>query len=394
MSSFISKRFKITEPGTKGCRHDWNGDRCASCEAVRRELPGWTCYWTTIDPTILGSVLDGTFRRDTKLTVADLLDRWLAAKRSEGLKEGTLTMYSNVVNGWLKPNIGGLPVTQLNETVAGELDKTLRSPEGSRLGRGALSDRSVQLAITVLKAATKWAWSQSHLMAHDVLAGYKRPKDRAGNRASSAWSAEEARQFLASVADDRLRCLWWLLLTRAPRRGEACGLKWEDVKLDLGRLQIVHTRVMVGASAGESDPKTAAGVRPIKLDAQLVTEFHNHRRRQLEERMAAGPAWEDSGYVFVDELGAPVLPQTVSRRFDALIAKAGVRRIRLHDARHSAATLLLEDGVPVHIVSKMLGHSKPSITLDIYSHAVDTGGDIAGERLTALLSAQAGGEEA
>jgi integrase len=135
-------------------------------------------------------------------------------------------------------------------------------------------------------------------------------------------------------------------------------------------------------------------VRPIKLDAQLVTEFHNHRRRQLEERMAAGPAWEDSGYVFVDELGAPVLPQTVSRRFDALIAKAGVRRIRLHDARHSAATLLLEDGVPVHIVSKMLGHSKPSITLDIYSHAVDTGGDIAGERLTALLSAQAGGEEA
>jgi len=132
---------------------------------------------------------------------------------------------------------------------------------------------------------------------------YKRPKDRAGNRASSAWSAEEARQFLASVADDRLRCLWWLLLTRAPRRGEACGLKWEDVKLDLGRLQIVHTRVMVGAARGV---RPEDGSRGAAISSTLSScGVHNHRRRQLEERMAAGPAWEDSGYVFVDELGAP-----------------------------------------------------------------------------------------
>ena len=342
--------------------------------------------------SVMPSVLDGSFRRDTKLTVADLLDRWLAAKRSEGLREGTLTMYSNVINGWLKPNIGGLAVTQLDERVAAELDKTLRSSEGSRLGRGALSDRSVQLAITVLKASTEWAWSQSHLIAHDVLAGYKRPGlQKSNNCASSAWSADEARTFLSSVADDRLRCLWWLLLTRGLRRGEACGLRWGDVKLDRGWLQVVHTRVMAGSTAIESDPKTAAGVRPIKLDAQLVAERHNHQRRQKEERLAVGPAWQDSGFVFVDEFGAPLLPQTVSRRFEALIAKSGVRRIRLHDTRHSAATLLLEDGTPVHQVAKILGHSLPSTTLNLYSHAVDTGGDAAGERLTALLTARGSG---
>jgi integrase len=91
---------------------------------------------------------------------------------------------------------------------------------------------------------------------------------------------------------------------------------------------------MVGASAVESDPKTSAGRRVIPLDAQLVTEIRSHRRCQLEDRLRAGEAWHESGYVFTDELGAPLLPQTLSRRFEALIAKAGVRRVRLHDARH------------------------------------------------------------
>ena len=108
----------------------------------------------------------------------------------------------------------------------------LRS-EGSRLGRGALSDRSVQLAVTVLKTATRWAWEQGYT-GRDVLAGYKRPKMAPSDRASSAWTPEEAGRFLAAVAEDRLRAAWWLLLTRGLRRGELLGLRWPDVNISSG----------------------------------------------------------------------------------------------------------------------------------------------------------------
>jgi integrase len=372
----------------------------------------WTSYWSMTDPAtgnrrqaskggfrtqreaqahltaVMPSVQAGTFRPDGKLTVNAVLEEWLAAKTSEGLRPGTLNMYGDVIAGWLVPNIGGLKLTELSPKVAGELVTKLRSPEGSRLGRGPLSDRSVQLAVTILKSATRWAWEQGSI-GRDVLAGYKRPKIQPSDRVATAWTADEAGQFLSAVADDRLRAAWWLLLARGPRRGEVCGLRWEDLDLEAGRLRIVHTRVMVDNKAVPSDPKTSAGRRSISLDPQLVAEFRSHRKRQLEERLRAGGAWTDSGFVFTDPLGHPIHPDTFSGRFDALIAKAGVRRVRLHDGRHSAATMLLEGGTPVHTVSQILGHSKASITLDVYAHAVDRGGEVAGERLTALLAQHA-----
>jgi integrase len=376
---------------------------------TRQRGKTWTSYWSTTDPatgkrvqhskggfrtkreaqahltSTMPSVQAGTFKPDGKLTVRVLFEEWKAAKASEGLRPGTLNMYNDVIAGWLEPNIGGLKLTELSPKVAGELIAKLRSPEGSRHGRGPLSDRSVQLATTVLKSATRWA-SEQGVVGRDVLAGYKRPKIQPSDRVASAWTPDEAGQFLSAIADDRLRAAWWFLLARGPRRGEVCGLRWEDLDLEAGRLRIVHTRVMVDGKVTGSDPKTKAGRRSVSLDPQLVGEFRSHRKRQLEERLRAGEAWEDSGYVFTDELGRPVHPDTFSGRFDALIAKAGVRRVRLHDGRHSAATMMLEGGTPVHTVSQILGHSKPSITLDVYAHAVDRGGEVAGEQLTRLLS--------
>lgn len=380
----------------------------------------YTVYWSTIDPAtgkrrqhskggfrkkepsrppkgdsareflngVLAEVQSGDWRPDARLTVAKLLDDWLAAKTSEGLRAGTTAMYRNVIDGWLVPHIGGLRVEQLSPKTAGELVASLRSPAGSRLGRGALSDRSVQLAVTTLKAATAWAARPGGEMSRDVLAGYKRPRIAPSERPSSAWSAAEATTFLSSIADDRLRAAWWLFLTRGLRRGELGGLRWPDVDLEGGFLRVTATRVMVKAHATDSTPKTAAGRRRVELDEMLVAELRAHRKRQLEERMVAGPAWTESGYVFTDELGAPVLPQSISRRWDAAIRRAGVRRIRLHDSRHSAATLLLEDGTPVHVVSKMLGHSRASITLDVYAHAIEAAGAEAGNRLTQRLLAK------
>jgi integrase len=126
----------------------------------------------------------------------------------------------------------------------------------------------------------------------------------------------------------------------------------------------------------------------VPLDSLLAAELRAHRRLQLEERLRAGEAWEGSGFVFTDELGPSVRPDALSGRFDGLIAKAGVRRVRLHDGRHSAATLMLGDGTPVHEVAAILGDSKASITLDVYAHVTERGGELAGERLSTFLMSQ------
>jgi integrase len=294
---------------------------------------------------MLGRVASGGGRPDTQMTVGHLLDQWLAA-HSGDVRPSTAVMYTNVINGWLKPHVGGVRLSVLNASRAAEVAAVLRSPAGSRLGRGGLSDRSVQLAMATLKQATAWAW-RSGLIAADPLLGYRRPRSGGSSKATGAWSADEAGAFLASVADDKLRAAWWLFLSRGLRRGELCGLQWSDLDLERGTLSVLRTRVMVAGQAINSVPKTEAGVRRISLDRRLIEELRAHADRQQADRRRAAEAWQESDRVFVDELGAPILPQTVSRRFDALVAVAGVRRIRLHDLRHSAASQMLEAGTPV-----------------------------------------------
>jgi integrase len=368
----------------------------------------WTAYWSVIDATtgtrkqhtkggfrlqkdarahlnaVLTKVDRGAWRPDTKMTVAKLLDDWLAAKQSEGLRAGTVDMYRNVITGWVLPHLGGLRLEQLTPARAQEMVESLRS-DGSRLGRGALSPRSVQIAVQVLKAATRWA-TETGLVTRDPLVGYRRPRAQASMAATGAWTQGEAGRFLSSVADERLRAAWWLLLSRGPRRGELAGLRWSAVDLEAGTLRVIETRVVVAAKPTKSTPKTAAGRRSVPLDQRLVAEMKSHRARQSGERLAAGESWEDTGFVFVDELGRPYRPELISRRFGKLAAAAGLRPIRLHDLRHTAASLMLAAGESPKVVAEILGHSSPVITQVVYQHLMPGMSESAGERLTDLLA--------
>ncbi len=370
----------------------------------------WTAYWSTTDPatgkrkqhskggfrtergtdgarTYLNSILEkvdkDAWRPDAKVIVEELLANWLAARRSDGLRDNTTAMYEKVIEGWLVPHVGGLRVDQLSPTRVQTMVETLRT-DGSRLGRGALSQRSVQLAVGVLKSATRWAF-ETGLMSRDPLAGYRRPRSQLSAAATGAWTPEEAGAFLSSVTTDRLRAAWWLLLCRGLRRGEVSGLKWSNVDLGAGVIRVVETRVVVASKPTASTPKTAAGRRSVPLDARLVKELRSHRVRQAEERMAAGEAWEDNDYVFVDEIGRPYRPEMLSRSFQRLTAKAGLRTIRLHDTRHTAATLMMAAGENAKVVAEILGHSSPVITQVVYQHVTPSMGEAAGRRLTDLL---------
>ena len=381
---------------------------------IRQRGTTWTAYWSTVDPatgkrvqhskggfarkeaarppkgdsareylnSIVGSVQDGSWRKDQAITVKELLElHWLPAMVSADLRPATLDQYRGVIRAWIVPHLGAVRVAALTPRQVTQWIETLRSTTSSN-GRKGLSPRTAQLAVGVLKAACTWA-VENGLLARNPVLGVKRP--RANTPRMNPWAADEARAFLAATRDDRLAWAWALLLTRGLRRGELCGLSWDDVDLDIAALRINRTRVVVDGKALESAPKTAAGRRSIPLDALLVALLRQHKARQAAERLAAGTAYGPGGWLFADELGQPYYPDSLSEWFDTKAKALGLRRIRLHDTRHTAASLMLASGVPVKVVSEMLGHASPTITLSIYAHVMPGMAEEAGAALSARL---------
>jgi len=202
------------------------------------------------------------------------------------------------------------------------------------------------------------------------------------------WSVEQARAFLAATKDDRLAFVWALVFNRGFRRGELCGLRWSNVNLNNGgAIQVKETWVTVGGKPQGSAPKTDAGRRSVPLDPSLVAILKTHKARQAAEKLAAGAAYQDDGFLVSDELGCPLRPDSVSWWFQRAQASADLDlpRLKLHDARHTAGSLMLAAGVPVKVVSDMLGHSSPTITLSIYAHVLPGMAAQAGAALSASL---------
>jgi integrase len=331
---------------------------------------------------VLAKLPDGSWRPEIRVTVRQLLeDHWLPTQASRGLRASTLDHYRRAVDAYLVPRLGARTVSALTPGDLAKLVEALRT-ETSAHGQPGLSPRTAQMAVGVLKAATAWGL-RSGLLARDPLAGVSRP--RVEREPMAVWSADEARRFLEAVHGDRLEAIWALLLTRGPRRGEVCGLNWADLDLEAKTWKLTRTRIVVDGKALDSTPKTAAGRRSIPLDARLVSLLRVHRARQATEKLSAGPAYEDGGWLFADELGRPYYPDSLSTWFDQKVKAVGLPRIRLHDARHTAASLMLASGVPVKVVSELLGHASPSITLAVYAHVLPGMAEEAGAALSQAL---------
>ena len=198
------------------------------------------------------------------------------------------------------------------------------------------------------------------------------------------WMAAELRHFLDHVADDRLAAAWHLVAVSGMRRGELLGLRWSD--FDGERASVSRSVVSVRNELSFSEPKTSRGRRSIALDKDTVAELREHRRRQLAERMALGlgkPGHD--GLIFTDPLGEPVKPDSFSQSFVRLVGELELPQIRLHDLRHTAASLMLAPGVHPKVVSERLGHASVAFTLDTYSHVAPAMESDAAERVAAML---------
>jgi integrase len=182
------------------------------------------------------------------------------------------------------------------------------------------------------------------------------------------YTRAEVRKVLAAARDDRLEHAWHLALS-GMRRGEVCGLRWADLDLTGQSLSIVDNRVTVDGAAMTSEPKTAAGKRTLPLTDPLIRVLRRAKRRHAAEQLAAGALYVDTGYLVVDEVGGRLHPDTVSDRWNQLVVAAGVRRIRLHDARHTCGTLMHLEGVPTAVIAAWLEHASPAFTMRTYVHS-------------------------
>jgi integrase len=200
----------------------------------------------------------------------------------------------------------------------------------------------------------------------------------------TAWTATELRRFLEHVEHDRLFALWRLAATTGMRRGELAGLTWRWVDLDAARLSVEQQRVATIRGVLVGDPKSERSRRTVALDPVTVHALRAHRDTQILERDFAGPAYIDRDMVFADELGGPIHPNRLSVSFSKHRKAAGIPTGSLHVLRHTAITLALTSGVPVHIVAARVG-DKPETILGTYAHLLPQSDELAAERIAAAL---------
>jgi integrase len=308
------------------------------------------------------SVDAGRFVERSTKTVGDYLDEWLEVVRPR-LRPTTWNSYRQSV-AHIKGRIGAVPLQSLAPLEVENLYKQLLATRG-RNGR-LLSPKTVRGIHVVLRKALADA-ERLGLVVRNAAAAAKPPVP--AKYEHTTWTAEQLARFLDSIEGERQAAAFVLLATTGMRRGEALGLRWSDVDLAAGRLSIVQTITTVRDKMVVSPPKTARSRRSVSLDPGTVAALRDHRRRQNEERLRAGEAWAGaSDLVFTNEVGEPVHPSALSRLFESSVHRSGLPRIRLHDLRHTYATVALAAGVHPKIVSERLGHATIAVTLDLYSH--------------------------
>lgn len=315
---------------------------------------------------------NGSFVDRSALTVEAYLTDWLRLQHS--LKPSTLSGYSRNLKNHVIPAIGSLKLQNLTAGDLNRLYADLLDNGRIKVGKdqgGPLSPSTVRQIATVVRKALQDAL-MSNLVIRNVADGALKPRQsRNAGSTMRTWPAAEVRRFLSETSQDSLHPLWTLLATTGLRRGEALGLHWEDVDLDRAVASIRRTLVVIERRATIGTPKSGAG-RVVALAGQSVEALRARRRNQLEERFAWGEAWTETGLVFTQANGTPIHPDSVTDAFRRTVRRLGLPSIRLHDLRHTWATLALESGVPIKIVSENLGHSTIRITADTYSHVTPT----------------------
>lgn len=320
----------------------------------------------------------GEYVDRTRLTVGQYLDEWIEGHAVE-VKPKTLAGYRDLLDRYVRPRIGSVRLQALRPATLTRFYRELRE-SGGRNGE-ELSPRTVNLVHSILRKAFNDAVRVDQVLAVNPAERAKRPRKADVRALGTIWAANELRTFLDVASSHRLYPFFHVAAYTGARRGELLNLRWSDVDFDRSEVVIRGSASVIDGARVEGSTK-GGRERTVGIDAGTVAVLKAHRKAQMEERLAAGAAWTEGGYVFARTLGQPLYPDTVTQLMPKLIASYNepadkakmpahpLPHARLHDLRHVHATMLLLAGVPVHVVAERLGHADPSITLRVYAHVI------------------------
>jgi integrase len=299
------------------------------------------------------------------LTLATfMLRRWLPAKRMN-LRPSTWDGYRRLVELHVVPRLGHVPLRRLQATHLEALYSELISG-GRRNGQGGLNEKTVLEIHGIIRKALADARRQ-RLVNTNVAEHAEAPKRRRPQSPLRSWNAQQLGLFLATAQSHRLFAAFWLAANTGMRRSELLGLRWGDVDLESSRVGVNRALVSVAYELHDSPGKTRCSRRSIDLDDRTVAVLRVWRDIRSAE---AGRPMGHEDRVVAHRDGAPIHPDTFSQTFNRLVARTEVPRLRLHDLRHTHASLMLKERVPIKVVSERLGHATPGFTMATYQHVL------------------------
>jgi len=310
------------------------------------------------------------------MLVGEWLEYWADNIAAVRVRARTLDSYRALIRMHLNPYIGKRRLDQLQPE---HLEQTYRQ----LLAKG-LSPATVLRVHRMLHRALKIAM-QRERVARNVATLVEPPRQERP-KTPEPLDVEECKRVLAAAEGLRNSARWTVALALGLRQSEALALQWKDIDFDRGTLSVRRGLHRVpGEGLVFTEPKTDRSRRTVAVPAPLIDALRKQRVAQNEERLLAGTDWQDWDLVFAQPNGRPLDKHSDYETWIRLLNRAGVRHIRLHDGRHTAATLLLTAGVHPRVVMELLGHSQMRTTTDIYSHVMPALAQEAADRMAATL---------
>ena len=327
-----------------------NGKRISKTFKTKAEAVNWSRKLQT-------DLEQGFDHHGSKTLLKTYLEEWIETRRLS-LRPKTINDYENTLKNHVIPHLGQVALK----------DITLSKVEVfySLLHKKGVGVRTIRKVHAILRSALTKAVSYGLLLRNPVL-GAVLPQ--ANSKEMSVFDASQVNQFLMAAADTPYEALYYLAVTTGMRQGELLGLKWADLNWVTGMLYVKRQVQRVpGKGLALTPPKTRNGTRIVQLGQGTLDKLRKHQQQQQVQIMLAGDRWQHNDLIFPTSIGTLKDARNFLLDFKRIIAQAGLPEIRFHDLRHTAASLMLNNGTPAIVASRVLGHSKPSITMDIYGH--------------------------
>ena len=308
-----------------------------------------------------GQIDDGMTLASTKISLREFLPGWLTSTKTT-IGPRTWQHYEQLIRTYIIPNLGEIKVRDLR-------------PENiqafyNRLFDGEVGVYTIRKIHITLHGALQQA-VKTGMIGRNPASFAQPPKEPANEM--SILNESQVSQLLVAAQGHRLEALIHLAVISGMRQMELLGLKWSDLDWIKQTLKIERQLLKPNGNGVKfSAPKTRYGKRSIALGKKTVEILRKHYEQQQADQHKAGEAWKEYGLIFTTQNGTPINARNLLRDYKKLLHSAGLPPIRFHDLRHTAASILLNQGVPVIIVSRRLGHARASITLDIYGHLIPT----------------------